>query len=247
MMMAPTMGEQRVAWEWWNAETREKSLGEISTDQRDHVQRWLQRLGRHDLHIIDVGCGAGWLTPTLTSFGYVTATDLSSDLLARAQLRFPLAKFVPGDFMALPFPQKHFDAVISLEVLAHVEDQPAFVAKLASLLSDGGLLMLATQNKPVLEKLNNVPPPPDGALRRWVDEAELRALLDPHFEVLELKAITPRVNRYPWRLVCNNKADKFLHALFGNAPKRLKERLGWGWTLMTLARKRKIFDGLEQQ
>lgn len=247
-MMAPsTLSQQRAAWEWWNAETREKHLGEISRDQRDNVTRWLQNLGLHNLNLIDVGCGAGWLCPTLTMYGYVTATDLSSDLLARAQRRFPLATFVAGDFMELSFPEGHFDVVVSLEVLAHVEDQPAFVAKLARLLNDSGLLMLATQNRPVLERLNHVPPPPPGALRRWVSESELRTLLDPYFEVLELKAITPRANRYPWRLVCNNNADKFLHAMFGDTPKRLKERFGWGWTLMTLARKRNILDGVAQQ
>jgi 2-polyprenyl-3-methyl-5-hydroxy-6-metoxy-1,4-benzoquinol methylase len=221
----PTLAAQRAAWERWNAETREQRLGEISTDQRDYVLAWLERLGRSDLDIIDVGCGAGWLCPSMARFGRVTGTDFSADVLARAQQRMP--DEAPA-----------FDVVVSLEVLSHVADQPAFVAKLARLLRPNGMLMLATQNRPVLERLNRVPPPEAGAIRQWVDRDELTALLSPHFDIWELKAITPRANRFPWKLVSNNKVDRALGMLFGEGPKRFKERLGWGWTLMTLARKR---------
>lgn len=234
----PTPEQQRLAWEKWNAETREKRLSEVSADQRDYVVAWLERLGSKDLDIIDVGCGAGWLCPSLEPFGRVTATDFCADTLGRAQARMPAIKFVPGDFMALTFEAGGYDVVVSLEVLSHVTDQAAFVARLARLLRPNGTLMLATQNRPTLEQLNNVPPPAPGSIRQWVDRDQLTALLSPHFEILEMHAITPRANRMPWRLVSNNKVDAVLRALFGDAPKRWKERLGWGWTLMTLARKR---------
>lgn len=236
----PTLAAQRAAWERWNAETREQRLGEISTDQRDCVLAWLQRLGRTDLDIIDVGGGAGWLCPSMARFGRVTGTDFSADVLARAQERMPEVRFIAGDFMSLPFEASSFDVVVSLEVLSHVADQTAFVAKVAQLLRPSGMLMLATQNRPVLERLNRVPPPEPGAIRQWVDRDELNALLSPRFDIWEMNAITPRANRFPWKLVSNNKVDKALKALFGEGPKRFKERLGWGWTLMTLARKRDI-------
>lgn len=234
----PSIADQRDAWEKWNRETREQRLNEVSEDQRQRVVGWLQELNRGDLWIIEVGCGAGWLCPELRRFGKVTATDLSASVLARAQVRMPQVDFVPGDFMELGFEPNSFDVAVSLEVLAHVADQAAFVAKLASVIRPGGLLMLATQNRPVLEKLNHVPPPAPGSLRKWVDEGELRALLAPHFNIVELVTMTPKANRFPWRLVSNAKVDPILRAVFGEAPKRLKERLGWGWTIMTLAQKR---------
>lgn len=234
----PSLSAQRDAWEKWNAETREQRLGEISEDQRDRVVGWLKTLNRPELRIIDVGCGAGWLCPELQRFGTVTATDLSASVLSRAQARMPDVSFVAGDFMNLQFDNKGFDVVVSLEMLAHVADQSAFIAKIARLLRPGGMLILATQNRPVLEKLNSVPLPAPGSIRKWVDEAELRQLLRPHFDIDELVTITPKANRFPWRLVSNNKVDPVLRALFGNGPKRLKERLGWGWTIMTLAHKR---------
>lgn len=238
MSDVPSIDQQRAAWEKWNAETREQRLGEISTDQRDCIIEWMRRLARNDLDIIDVGCGAGWLCPSLTPFGNVTATDFSAEVLARAQTKMSAVAFVPGDFMDLEFEDARYDVVISLEVLAHVADQEGFVAKLARILRPDGMLMLATQNRPVLERLNHVPPPAPGAIRKWVDRDELSALLRPHFELREMKGITPRANRLPWKLVNNNVVDPALRAILGDAPKRFKERLGWGWTLMALAQKR---------
>ena len=152
----------------------------------------------------------------------------------------PDVNFVPGDFMELQFENEGFDVVVSLEMLAHVADQAAFIARLAGLLRPGGVLILATQNRPVLEKLNRVPPPAPGSIRKWMDVAELRELLSLHFNIDQLVIITPKANRFPWRLVSNKMVDPILKALFGDAPKRLKERLGWGWTIMTLARKREV-------
>jgi 2-polyprenyl-3-methyl-5-hydroxy-6-metoxy-1,4-benzoquinol methylase len=130
----------------------------------------------------------------------------------------------------------HF-VVVTLEVLSHVADQPAFIRKLASHLRPGGHLMMATQNRPVLQKFNNVPPPKPGQLRRWVDERELRALLEPEFEVLELFSVTPRANRGVMRWVNARQINRPIRLLLGDRVDRLKEAMGLGWTLMALARK----------
>jgi 2-polyprenyl-3-methyl-5-hydroxy-6-metoxy-1,4-benzoquinol methylase len=143
-------------------------------------------------------------------FGNVTGTDLANELITRAQARYPKAKFVAGDFMALDFGAKPFDVAVSLEVLSHVADQPAFISKIANMVSPGGYLMLATQNKPVLKRFNHIPPPAPGQLRRWIDKHELRALLQPHFDVLELYAVTPKANRGLMRYVTSRKVNAVL-------------------------------------
>jgi 2-polyprenyl-3-methyl-5-hydroxy-6-metoxy-1,4-benzoquinol methylase len=235
--LTPTIEQQKAAWNEWNATTRAKRLSEISIDQRDVVVGWLRGLGRTDLDLVEVGCGAGWLCPSLEEFGRVTAIDLLDDALASAQARMPKVNFIAGDFMAVEFEPGVFDVAICLEVISHVADQGAFVAKLARVLRPGGRLMLATQNKPVLERLNRVKPPIPGQLRRWLDRDELTMLLSAHFDVLEVRSITPRTNRSAWRLINNSKANAVLHFLFGDAPKHWKEDMGLGWTLMALARK----------
>lgn len=228
---------QRRFWNSWNSATRERVVDDVAARQGDIVCGWLAERRRHDLDIIEVGCGAGWLSPRLLAFGRVTATDLADELIERARLRTPDVRFVAGDFSELDLGVGCFDVVISLEVLAHVQDQMAFVAKLHSLLRPGGHLMLSTQNRPVLERLNRIPPPAPGQLRRWVDRAELRALLTPHFEVLRLRSITPRADRGVMRIITSRKLQRAVRPIVGDRLERSLEHLGLGWTLMTLARR----------
>jgi cyclopropane fatty-acyl-phospholipid synthase-like methyltransferase len=140
--------------------------------------------------------------------------------------------------MELDFDWATFDVAVSLEVLSHVADQPAFLRRVSRLLVPGGLLMLGTQNRSALQR-NQIPPPRPGQLRRWVDRQELAKLLAEDFRVRELFSITPQFNRGVLRLVNSRK----LHALAGRvglgpasrAMRRLEERLWLGWTLMALA------------
>jgi 2-polyprenyl-3-methyl-5-hydroxy-6-metoxy-1,4-benzoquinol methylase len=188
--------------------------------------------------ILDVGCGSGWFCGQLARYGKVTGTDLSDEVLARAQRRMPAVSFVSGDFMDLDFGGAPFDVLTTLEVLSHVADQPAFVRKMAGHLAPRGYLMMATQNRFVLQRFNRVPPPAPGQLRRWVDRRELRDLLSPEFEILELFSVSPKANKGLMRFVNSQKLNLPVRALFGGRVERLKEAMGLGWTLMVLARKR---------
>jgi 2-polyprenyl-3-methyl-5-hydroxy-6-metoxy-1,4-benzoquinol methylase len=228
---------QQAYWTKWNAENREKRLSDISRDQQDMVIAWLGQLGRTDLDIIEVGCGAGWLCPALLQYGKVTATDFAEEVVARAQQRVPDAKFVAGDFMALDFGVKSYDVVVTLEVLSHVSDQEAFVAKLASLLKPGGWLILATQNRPVLENHNHVMPTQPGQLRHWLDRAELEALLSRHLQVQKIETITPTASKGVMRLLAGRAAKRVWRAIFGTILERRLAAAGFGWTLMALAQK----------
>lgn len=231
------IADQRRFWNDWNAATRERETGDIENRQRQTVCGWLEALGRTDLDIIDVGCGAGWLCVHLTRFGHVTGTDLADEVLERARLRVPSARFLAGDFTAMDFGSERFDVAVSLEVLSHVADQPAFIRRLRDLLRPGGLLMLATQNGPVLHRFNRVPPPGAGQIRQWVDRHRLRELLEAEFEVIELRAVSPRANRGPMRLVCSRTARSLTRRLTGVRLEPVLERLWLGWTLMALARR----------
>jgi 2-polyprenyl-3-methyl-5-hydroxy-6-metoxy-1,4-benzoquinol methylase len=227
---------QRRYWNDWNASNREQRLSEVSLDQRDAVLDWLFGLDRTDLNILEVGCGAGWLCPSLKQFGEVTATDLSDEVLARASARVPGVKFIAGDFMELNF-QREFDVIVTLEVLSHIADHDAFIAKLNALLRPGGYLMLATQNRPVLEKFNTVAPQQPGHLRRWFDRNELEALLSPHFTLLKIATLTPVANKGPMRLVAGRKAKRLVRAIAGRGPEKALASAGFGWTLAVLAMK----------
>lgn len=229
---------QQDYWNDWNAAKDERPLSDISRDQREVVLKWLSAQGRHDLDILEVGCGAGWLCPSLKPFGRVTGTDISDRVLEDAAARIPDVRFVAGDFMTLDLGAQQFDVIVTLEVLSHFADQPAFVAKLAALLRPGGLLMLATQNRPVLERYNNVPPAPPPQVRLWVDRDELVSLLIPHFEIRRLSAISPTANKGLYRFILGRRSKRVLRTLFGRSIENAFARAGLGWTLITMARKR---------
>ncbi len=152
---------QQSFWNDWNASTREKSLEATSTAQADVILSWLERLGRRDLKIIDIGCGVGWLCSQLAAFGQVTGTDLADEVLARAAVRMSDVRFIAGDFSQLDLGNAKYDVVVSLEVLAHVADQRAFMEQVSNLLTPDGYFMIATQNRPALRR-NAIPPPEPG-------------------------------------------------------------------------------------
>ena len=235
---APISLQQRF-WNRWNTSTREKSIDEVSTRQGKVICGWLSSLGRTDFDIIEVGCGAAWLSPQLAQFGRVTATDLADEVLERAKALVPEVAFVPGDFMSLDFGTNSFDVAVTVEVLSHVADQQAFVRKIASHLRPAGYLMLATQNRFVLQHFNRVPPPEPGQLRRWFDRREMRELLEHEFEVVELFSVSCKANRGVMRLINSRKLNIPVRALLGDRVERLKESLNLEWTLMVLARKRR--------
>lgn len=224
-------------WNRWNAENREHQVGAISARQAEVVLGWLKRLGRKDMDILEVGCGSGWFAAELSDFGRVTATDLSHEVLERSALRWPQVRFVAGDFTQLEFGDAAFDVIVTLEVLSHVFDQKAFMQKMARHLRPGGYLMMATQNRHVLEKYNAIPPPEPGQLRRWVYQHELLDLLEPEFKSLELFTVSPMARVGIMRYVNSWKLNAPVRLLFGNRVEHLKERMGFGWTLMSLSRK----------
>lgn len=228
---------QRTFWNAWNAANREAEVQDISHRQADIVLGWLAEIGRRDLDLLEAGCGTGWLCQRLVRFGRVTAIDLSDEVLDRARARVPGVEFLAGDVLTLDLKDRRYDVVISLEVLAHVADQAAFMRRLADLLRPGGHLMLATQNRPVLERFNRIPPPAPGQLRRWLDREELARLVQPMFEVEQLFTVMPKANRGLMRLVNSHKLNRPIKAVVGNRLERLKEHLGLGCTLMLRARR----------
>ena len=220
--------ESRAFWNAWNASAREEGQGDVSRRQAEVVMQWLD--GRSDLAILDAGCGTGWMCAQLTSRGTVVGTDLADEVVERARQRVPDACFVAGDIMSVEL-SGEFDVVVSLEVLSHVADQPALLGRFRDWLRPGGQLMLATQNRPVLERFNRIPPPGPGQLRRWVDRRELRRLVtDAGFYVVEMRTVSPQADHGVLRII----------AKLGRVTRTtsILERLGFGWTIMLLAQLR---------
>ena len=235
----PSLDAQAAYWRDWNLIAREGEIAARQERQAGFVAKWMNEFQQPGLCILEVGCGSGWLCERLVRHGDVTGLDLSDDMLKRAAVRVPEARFVAGNIMSVDLPSSTFDVIVSLEVLAHVEDQAAFFSRCAWLLKPSGFLMLSTQNRAIYERISEVGPPSPNQIRNWVDVARLRSLAEPHFRVRELFSIDPRGHRGYLRLVNSVKLNRLLARIISSARiDTLKERLGLGSTLMLLAERK---------
>jgi 2-polyprenyl-3-methyl-5-hydroxy-6-metoxy-1,4-benzoquinol methylase len=232
--------EQQRSWdEWHRTHPRDQKPRLVSERQSAVILEWCTSLGRNDMEIIDIGCGLGWMSERLLPFGKVTGVDLADEAIKQARKRAPQIKFISGDLFNLDLPEGFFDIVVSLEVLSHVRDQPAFLSRVAGLLKPGGHFMLATQNRYVLERWDVIRGAIPGQIRHWVNARELRRLLAKEFELIELTSVLPVGDGGLLRIVNSAKLNYFFTHLFGrDAVERAKERLLLGHALLALTRKR---------
>ena len=97
--------------------------------------------------VLDVGCSAGYLAKRLQEQG---STVVGLDIDPRAvELAGPFCEAVHvGDVetMELPFEPASFDAVLCGDVIEHLRDPEAFLARVRPLLRPDGRLALSTPN-----------------------------------------------------------------------------------------------------
>lgn len=105
-----------------------------------------------DAHVLDVGCGAGFVTSALSDAGYrMTGIDIAWGAVTAAR-RGGSGHFVLGNAHRMPFEDDSFDAVICSEVLEHVEDPVAVIAECSRVIRPGGRLLFSTPNRTILSR-----------------------------------------------------------------------------------------------
>ncbi len=99
--------------------------------------------------MLDAGCGEGYGSALLARSGGVEIVGVDYDLPTLDHLRRAYPAVVPtsGNLVMLPFADATFDAVVSLQVIEHIWEQPRFVAECARVTRPGGWVALSTPNR----------------------------------------------------------------------------------------------------
>lgn len=109
--------------------------------------------GDKKISILDVGCGAGFLTNEFAKKGYaVTGLDNSPDSLrvARNYDKSGSVTYIEGDALHLPFPDQSFDVVTCMDFLEHVKAPKIYIAEAGRVLKPGGVFFFHTFNRNVV-------------------------------------------------------------------------------------------------
>jgi 2-polyprenyl-3-methyl-5-hydroxy-6-metoxy-1,4-benzoquinol methylase len=235
---SPSLEQQTDYWKYWQ---RTRSCNSWARQRAELLLELVRSLPLERPAIMDFGCGNGWFCKELSAFGDVTGIDLNEEAMREARYKWPGINFIGGDVFAYEPPSKLFDLVVSQQVIAHVEDQQAYMGKIATLVRPGGYLLLSTNNKFVMERLGSCDWGSDrslGHLENWLSMAQLCQLVKTHFEIVTTKTLLPMGDAGVLRLINSSKVNRALGLCFGTERlDRFKERVGLGYYLIVLARK----------
>jgi len=117
---------------------------------------WIMSHLKAKQKIVDLGCGAGFLTNALAKEGhFVTGVDLSKGSLEIAQ-KYDSTKsvtYLEADATSSTLPSHSFDVVCAMDLLEHVTEPQKVVQEAARLLKNGGLFFFHTFNRTFLSWL----------------------------------------------------------------------------------------------
>jgi 2-polyprenyl-6-hydroxyphenyl methylase / 3-demethylubiquinone-9 3-methyltransferase len=151
----------RLASEWWDPHGRFRQLHRLGPARLAFIRDCLIGHFRRsagaaqplaELAVVDVGCGGGLISEPLARMGArVTAIDPAEENIEaarrHAETQGLAIHYRTGSAEDLVTEGVLFDALVCLEVLEHVPDPRAFLNTCASLLRQGGVMILSTLNR----------------------------------------------------------------------------------------------------
>jgi ubiquinone/menaquinone biosynthesis C-methylase UbiE len=138
--------------------------------------------GRHDLMILDCGCGTGYnLRVLLGPYGRTFGFDLTIDAMRRA--RVAGRPLVRANMEQIPFASATFDLATAFDVVQSVPDDRRAVCELARVLKPGGHIVL---NVTALDFMRGDHSDVWGELRRYTPARAARLLDEAGLEPVRI-------------------------------------------------------------
>jgi 2-polyprenyl-6-hydroxyphenyl methylase/3-demethylubiquinone-9 3-methyltransferase len=208
---------------WYAAEDDPVALLRAESRLRNPwvLERIAGRVGP-SARVLDVGCGAGFLSNALAQAGHrVVGIDASAESLAVARQHdeTQTVRYERGDALSLPYAAASYDVVCAMDFLEHVEDPARAVAEAARVLRPGGLFFFHTFNRNALAWLVVIKgvewfvqntPRDMHVLRLFVKPDELRAMCAAsHLKLFELHGSAPVLfSRAFWKMLLTGRVSR---------------------------------------
>jgi ubiquinone/menaquinone biosynthesis C-methylase UbiE len=142
----------------------------------------------HGAGILEIGCGEGYGAARLaTKAGTVTATDVAPDTVAHATLKYRRSNlaFLVSGATHLPFADRSFDVVCSLQVIEHFTQTDEHLGEVARVLKPGGWYYVTTPN---IDKMGEAERDNPYHFRDFA-AADLKRTLEEHFAEVTLEGM----------------------------------------------------------
>lgn len=120
------------------------------------VAEILHKHFKKPVKVLDVGCGAGFLSNHLAKKKHeVTGIDISQSSLDVAKQYDTTcnAKYLYADAYQMPFEDASYDVVCAMDILEHVEEPERLIQEAGRVLKPGGLFFFHTFNRTWLSNL----------------------------------------------------------------------------------------------
>lgn len=201
---------------WYKAKDDPVALLRAEAKVRNHwVLAHIQKNHSGNCAVLDIGCGAGFLSNALALAGHsVTGIDLSTSSLdiakkydSTSRVRYEIA-----DATAIPYQDSTFDVVCAMDFLEHVEEPGKVIAEASRILKPGGLFFFHTFNRNPLSWLIVIKgvewfvkntPPNLHIYRLFIKPSELKTFCGQSgLQVEEVLGLRPHFFSWPfWKMI----------------------------------------------